>query len=313
MEYNPLVSIIIPVYNGDPYLAEAIDSCLAQTYSNIEIIVVNDGSRDEGKTSLIARRYGSKIRYFEKENGGVSSALNFGISQMRGEWFSWLSHDDLYEPDKIRVQIDAVSRRNNKVCVVRCSSGLINYKGEPLFRVQKSIAGEFNSFQMMRLHYLKGVSLYGCSLLIHKDILNNCGQFDEELRAVQDAEYWARIMFHGYEFVSLSGAYVKIRIHAGQATLSLRNRFGKERDALCSRLISYYREDEIRNFDLLYIFTLKQAKEVRYGLVKRLNCVLKSNKRYGMKKRLQLFVFCIYGHMYLIIKKTYKKIFVRRA
>lgn len=104
-EYQPLVSIVIPVYNGSNYLSEAIDSALSQTYENVEIIVVNDGSPDNGKTEEIAFSYGDKIRYFKKENGGSSSALNFGIKQMHGEWFSWLSHDDLYYPEKIEKQI----------------------------------------------------------------------------------------------------------------------------------------------------------------------------------------------------------------
>ena len=115
MEYKPLVSIIIPVYNGDLYLKEAIQSCLNQTYSNIEIIVVNDGSTDGGKSAQIAKEFEGQIRYFEKENGGVSSALNYGISKMRGEWFSWLSHDDLYLPEKIEKQINAVQEYPNKV------------------------------------------------------------------------------------------------------------------------------------------------------------------------------------------------------
>ena len=96
MDINPKFSIIIPVYNGSNYLEEAINSALAQTYQNIEIVVVNDGSNDGGKTETIARSFGDKIRYFSKENGGVSSALNFGIKQMTGEWFAWLSHDDSF-------------------------------------------------------------------------------------------------------------------------------------------------------------------------------------------------------------------------
>ena len=93
--FHPLVSIVIPVYNGSNFVREAIDSALAQTYDNVEIIVVNDGSTDEGKTREIALSYGDKIRYFEKPNGGVSSALNMGISNMQGQYFSWLSHDDM--------------------------------------------------------------------------------------------------------------------------------------------------------------------------------------------------------------------------
>lgn len=99
--YKPLVSIIIPVYNGSNYLEESINSALAQTYRNIEVIVVNDGSTDGGATERIALSYGDRIRYFYKENGGVSTALNLGLEKMKGEWFSWLSHDDLYLPEKL--------------------------------------------------------------------------------------------------------------------------------------------------------------------------------------------------------------------
>ncbi len=106
MNFTPLVSIVIPVFNGSNYLKEAIDSALSQTYHNIEVIVVNDGSNDHGQSREIALSFGNKVVYYEKENGGVSSAFNFGIKNMKGEYFSWLSHDDLYYNNKIEVQIE---------------------------------------------------------------------------------------------------------------------------------------------------------------------------------------------------------------
>ncbi len=81
-EFQPLVSIVIPVYNGSNYMREAIDSALAQSYERVEVIVVNDGSTDD--TEQIALSYGERIRYFRKENGGVSSALNLGIKGNEG-------------------------------------------------------------------------------------------------------------------------------------------------------------------------------------------------------------------------------------
>ncbi|MDR1180166.1 MAG: glycosyltransferase [Spirochaetales bacterium] len=108
--FHPLVSIVIPVYNGANYMREAIDSALTQTYDNCEVIVVNDGSDDGGATDNIARSYGDRIRYFAKENGGVATALNLGIREMQGEYFSWLSHDDVYLPYKIERQIDFMQR-----------------------------------------------------------------------------------------------------------------------------------------------------------------------------------------------------------
>jgi len=118
--FNPLVSIVIPVYNGSNFLKEAIQSALSQTYNNIEIIVVNDGSNDNNKTEQIALSFKNKIRYLKKNNGGVSSALNLGIRKMNGDFFSWLSHDDLYEKDKIQNQIEYFLD-NPKLNVIGCN------------------------------------------------------------------------------------------------------------------------------------------------------------------------------------------------
>ena len=115
---SPLVSIVIPVYNGTNFLKDAIDSALRQTYKNIEVIVVNDGSTDNGGTEGIALSYGDKIRYFKKENGGVASALNHGIKEMRGEYFSWLSHDDVYNDNKIEEQINFLKKYPDEEVVV---------------------------------------------------------------------------------------------------------------------------------------------------------------------------------------------------
>ena len=117
-KYTPKVSIVIPAYNASNYLAEAIESALAQSYQNVEIIVVNDGSKDNGATERVALSYGDKIRYFYKDNGGSSSALNMGISHMTGEWFSWLSHDDLYKPEKLEKQIENINKLNLDITTV---------------------------------------------------------------------------------------------------------------------------------------------------------------------------------------------------
>lgn len=92
---------MIPVYNGANFLNESINSALNLTCDNIEVIVVNDGSDDDGETEKIALFYKNQIKYISKENGGVSTALNVAIKNMNGEWMSWLSHDDLYYPRKI--------------------------------------------------------------------------------------------------------------------------------------------------------------------------------------------------------------------
>ncbi len=123
-EFSPLVTIVIPVYNGGDYLNESIQSALSQTYKNIEVIVVNDGSTDSGVTRNIALSYGDKISYYEKENGGVSSALNLGIKKMNGQYFSWLSHDDLYSSEKIEKQLTYALNSHDKSDVIVYSDSI---------------------------------------------------------------------------------------------------------------------------------------------------------------------------------------------
>ena len=118
IQYQPLVSIIIPVYNGSNFLREAIESALSQTYTNIEIIVVNDGSDDAGVTKAIMDSYGDRISSYHKKNGGVASALNFAVGHMKGDYFSWLSHDDLYHPEKVRSQVQTISNSGESNAVI---------------------------------------------------------------------------------------------------------------------------------------------------------------------------------------------------
>ena len=312
MNYQPLVSIVIPVFRGEPYLREAIDSCLSQTYPNIEIIVVNDGSDDDGRTDAIARSYGDKIRYYAKENGGVSSALNFGISQMRGEWFSWLSHDDVFLPDKTEKQVNAALALNNPACVVRCTTMAINESGAQVFRPQRKVSGIFSSEQMMKLHSLGEVGLYGCALLIHKDIIDACGGFDEKLRAVQDEDYWNRIMLCGYPFVSLPDVLVKNRVHKAQATLRYRDLFVNEHYIMCERVAQAYRTDPAANKRITEILLYKQCKERRKSCAKLLKTTFSSVSGFSMRRLSGVVFYSMTGTVYAAGKKLYRKIVVGR-
>jgi len=101
---EPTVSVIIPVYNGEPYLAEAINSALQQTLSPEEIIVVDDGSLDD--TRKIASSFASRIRYFFQENAGAAAARNTGVMAATGNYLSFLDSDDLWMPDKLERQLD---------------------------------------------------------------------------------------------------------------------------------------------------------------------------------------------------------------
>src|SRR6476619_4299573 len=100
---NPLVSVIIPVYNGARYLRAALESVFAQSYCNFEVIVVDDGSVDD--SGVIAQSF-PEVRYINQTNQGVAAARNHGIEVARGEYFAFLDQDDLWTPEKLKLQIE---------------------------------------------------------------------------------------------------------------------------------------------------------------------------------------------------------------
>ena len=207
----PLVSIIIPVYNGKNYLKEAIDSALAQTYKNIEILVINDGSTD--CTEKIAKKYGDKIRYYKKENGGVSTALNLGIRKMKGKYFSWLSHDDLYMPNKILEQMKYISNFDDKT-ILFADYCLINKKSQFIRNV---ILNHEVFLEKPEKSILTG-SINGITLLIPKRAFTDFGDFDVNLKCTQDYDMWLKMM-KKYKFVHHKMIYTKTRIHSSQDTI----------------------------------------------------------------------------------------------
>lgn len=190
MKKNIFVSIIIPVYNGSNYLSEAIESALAQSYSHIEIIIVNDGSDDEGKTEAIARSFGDKIKYFYKKNGGVSSALNFGIAHMSGDYFSWLSHDDLYAPNKIERQVAAIETDRD---IILCSGLLMDAQKNIIRHKTKLLSGRYSGRELFQ-KTIDGYNLNGLGFLIPKTILDEVGGFNVNMKYIQDFDCWLRIM-----------------------------------------------------------------------------------------------------------------------
>ena len=227
MQDNPLVSIVIPVYNGSNYMREAIDSALAQTYPNIEIIVVNDGSTDN--TREIALSYGDKIRYFEKENGGVSTALNLGIREMKGKYFSWLSHDDLYYPFKIEKEIEKIREvKDNRQCVysaydvLHMKSGKIEKISGPHPYAYKKKYMESGCFAVF--HSL----IYGCTLLISKHYFDEYGLFDETLFSAQDNMKWFE-MFKDKNLIYINEPLMQMRQHEEQRSKIYRD-FYEEND-----------------------------------------------------------------------------------
>lgn len=222
MKYEPLVSVIIPVYNGANYVGHAIECALSQTYQNIEIIIVNDGSTDHGETERVVKKYQSdRIRYYEKENGGVSSALNYAINEMHGEWFSWLSHDDGYYPQKIQRQIETINDLVEKEglppeqYVIYGQNETIDSRGNVILRKRHKINNDSTMIDLL-LDNIHDYKICGCAVLVHRSQLLAIGGFNESIRTVSDAECFYRLILHGMRFYYLNEILVQSRQHKKQ-------------------------------------------------------------------------------------------------
>ena len=224
-EFNPLVSIIIPVFNGSNYVAEAIDSALAQTYKNIEIIVVNDGSTDD--TETIVKQYGDKINYYKKENGGVASALNLAISKAKGEFISWLSHDDVYYPDKVEVQIKRLAEfkkeQRDKTIIFSSfdeNNVELNQKIKNFDGIKNYIDKEpLHTYIMLDAFFYSRIN--GCTLLIPNKCFKEIGLYDETQKTIQDYVFFIKCYKAGIKYIYIDQALIVSRHHKGQDHLKL--------------------------------------------------------------------------------------------
>jgi len=189
--FNPKVSIIIPVYNWSNYLTEAIDSALDQTYKNIEVIVVNDGSKDKWETEHIALSYGNKINYFYKENGWVSTALNLWIEKASGDYISWLSHDDLYHLDKIKEQINILEWLDNKNTLIYTNMQLMDFNW---IITDRSIYKNLDNNKMLFSFLIREHWINWCTTLISKKVFDDVWLFNIAYKRIQDYDMWFRII-----------------------------------------------------------------------------------------------------------------------
>ena len=239
--FEPKVSIVIPVYNGGNYLEQAIRSALAQTYWNVEIIIVNDGSEDGGVTEAIAHAFGERVKYLSQPNRGVASALNSGFRSMSGEYFSWLSHDDLYLPEKIERQVEFLSEQPEpQNCIVYSDHSV--FQESPCESVEAKLPHV--APEDFRFFITTQNVLHSCTLLVPRSALERNGGFNERLRTTQDYDLWFRIA-QSYHFIHQPGTLVLARSHAEQGTLKLNTLVQRECDELLATFITSLSPDEI--------------------------------------------------------------------
>ncbi|MBQ8056707.1 MAG: glycosyltransferase [Ruminococcus sp.] len=293
-------------------MREAIDSALAQTYKNIEIIVVNDGSCDNGATDAIAREYGDKVRYFCKENGGVSTALNMGIRNMNGEYFSWLSHDDVYTPDKVEKAVEALSKIEDKRAIVCCECVHIDKNSNLISSATNTTTIEKDELVLwdaVLLKMLREGTMNGCALLIHKAVFDDAGMFDETLRFNQDSFMWNKIFLKGYSMLSIPHICVKGRIHDKQLTQTGQAIFRDDCKKMSEFLIPELLKVSTKEKNFIYEYIKYNAKYKNTEVVKTAYIKAKEKKLISFSAFVNIAILRIYGVIRPLIRKMYYSMF----
>lgn len=219
---QPLVSIVTPVYNAGKFLAETVESVLAQTHENFEHLLVDDSSRDSSAQLMreLARR-DERIRLlFLEENGGPARARNRGIEASSGEFVAFLDADDLWAPQKLARQVTAFDGRP-ELGIVGTNGRIIDEQGRRLtqcFAADKIRRGKVSLPEFL----LKGVPLATSSVVVRRECLEHCGLFDEVYRVCEDYELWMRIL-QFYEVDILDEELLYYRRHGNNISSSTIN------------------------------------------------------------------------------------------
>ncbi len=186
----PKVSIIVPVYNVEKYIDRCISSLLKQTLEDLELIIVNDGSTDSSKKIIekYLKKYPSKIKYFEKENGGLSSARNFGLKYATGEYVGFLDSDDYVEKDMYKVMYDKAKNENSDL--IECDFLWEYYIDEKIINVKKDKRKKYKN----KKELIKKPRVIVWNKLIKKNIIiNNNIKFPEGL-IYEDIEFFYKLL-----------------------------------------------------------------------------------------------------------------------
>jgi len=235
-----VISAVIPAYNAEQFIRRTIDSVLAQTYTDYEIIVIDDGSTDN--TAEVVKSYGSKVRYFYQQNSGDGAARNAGIYAAKGEWVAFLDHDDEWLPDKLKIQMELLSRNPQ---LRWCAANF--YKQSESRRVTAGnemaltvALGGRDYFENFFTAFSEGKCKFMTStMVVHKEVFERVGVFDAHWMRCADLDMWWRIAYRfpriGYVAVPLAVLHIEV-----QDVVSTQLRIKSKRGAETRELIAMH-------------------------------------------------------------------------
>lgn len=203
----PLISCVVPVFNGERYLRETLDSILAQTYQPLEIIVADDGSTDG--TAAVVSSYGDRVRYLRQKNAGASAARNLGITVAAGEFFAFLDADDLWHREKLARQMARFRERAN---LDGCVTMVQNFWVPQLDQEAARYRDHFLSKPVPGYH--------SETLLARRSIFRTVGLFNPALRHADKTDWFLRAAEKGAVIELLADILVYRRFHESNVSRS---------------------------------------------------------------------------------------------
>lgn len=189
---NPLVSICMPAYNAEKYLARTLRSALAQTYPRKEILVIDDGSRDG--TLALARQFESAtVKVIAQENRGQSATENRAIRESQGELLEFLDADDLMSPDKLEVQVRRLASEGDD-CVATCRWGRFQEEPEDAYFRPEPFWTDLAPVDWLVACWERHSMMHGASWLIPRAVIDRSGPWDETLSLINDFDFFPRVL-----------------------------------------------------------------------------------------------------------------------
>lgn len=205
---NPLVSVIIPVYNTEKYLAESIESIFCQTYRPVELIVVDDGSTDG--SAAVAQRYIPRLTYLSQEHSGSSAARNTGLQVAHGDFYSFLDADDIWTENKLMLQFAAFQSNTDLDAVFG--------------QVEQFYSPELDEKFHERVHCPHDWKPGYCSstMLVKRQAFWKVGIFDPDVAIGEDMDWYMRAQESGLHMIMLPDMVYRRRLHGDNKTLRLK-------------------------------------------------------------------------------------------
>ncbi|MEP0917141.1 glycosyltransferase [Leptolyngbya sp. DQ-M1] len=210
----PVISVIIPVFNGEHTITETVQSVLNQTFTELEIIVIDDGSQDS-TLSVVSSITDTRVKVFSYDNAGVSTSRNRGFAHATGEYISFLDADDLWTPNKLEAQYQAL-QLHPQAAVAYSWVDYIDQDGK-FFRSANHVTANGNIYEQLLLNNLLE---NGSNPLIRRQAFADVGGFDPTLAFGEDWEMWLRLSAR-YEFVAVPSPQVLYRMSSNSVSCNV--------------------------------------------------------------------------------------------